>query len=198
MCLELWLIERNASAKAPRGDLTVCWGELGGEDHVVVGVQGADFLQGTGFFGQAVDQLTAVRVEPQQADAEAVRGRDHASVGAEAQLLDVTPAHVGFLDAVRQSQGTARRDGAHGGSFLEFIDTSPLKGEAERGTLKGNPSTANAPSLPRRTGDTGTTDAIADRPNECPPWDTEHGTAHGHLCSEPSEQNDPPAPKLLF
>lgn len=132
MCLELWLIERNASAKAPRGDLTVRWGELGGEDHVVVGVQGADLLQRTGLLGQAVHELAAARVEPQQADPEAVRGRDHASVGAEAQLLDVTPAHVGLLDAVRQAQGAARRDGAHRGSFLEFIDTSPLQGEAER------------------------------------------------------------------
>lgn len=136
VCLELWLVEGDASAKAPRGDLTVRGGELGGQHHVVVGVERADLAQGTGLPRQAVHQLAAVRVEAQQADAEAVRGRDHAAVGAEAELLDVAPAHIGLLNAVRQAQGAARRDKAHRGSFLEFIDTSPLKGEAEKGTLK--------------------------------------------------------------
>lgn len=111
-------------------------GELGGEHHVVVGVERADLAQGAGLPRQAVHQLAAVRVEAQQADAEAVRGRDHAAVGAEAELLDVAPAHVGLLDAVCQPQGAARGHGAHRGSFLEFIDTSPLKGEAKKGTLK--------------------------------------------------------------
>lgn len=108
------------------------WRKLCCQYHIIVRIQGTDFFQGTGFFGQAVNELAAVRVEAQQADPEAVRGRDHPAVGTEAELFDVTPAHVGLFDAVSQAQGAARRDGAHGGAFLEFIDTSPLKGERER------------------------------------------------------------------
>lgn len=148
LCLELWLVEGDTSAKAPRGDLTVCGGELGGEHHVVVGVERADLAQGAGLPRQAVHQLAAVRIEAQQADAEAVRGRDHAAVGAEAELFDVASAHIGLLDTVREAQGAARGHGAHRGSFLEFIDTSPLKGEAKKATLKEKSSIANTHSLP--------------------------------------------------
>lgn len=146
MCLELWLIERNTSTKAPRGNLTVCWRELGCQDHVVVGVEGTDFFQGTGFFGQTVNEFTAVGIEAQQADPEAVRGRDHAAVGAEAEFFDVAPAHVGFLDAVSQPQGAARRDWVHRVPFLELIDTSPLEGE-EKGRLKEWGSTSSTHPL---------------------------------------------------
>lgn len=136
MCLELWLIQRNTSAKAPRGNLTVCWRKLGCQYHVIVRVEGTDFFQGAGFFGQTVDKFAAVCIKPQQADPKAMWGWNHPAIRTETKFFDVTPAHIGFFNAMSQSQGTTRRDGTHRGSFLEFIDTSPLKGEAEKGTLK--------------------------------------------------------------
>lgn len=132
MRLELWLIQRNASAKAPRGNLTVGWRKLCCQYHIIVRIQATDFFQGTSFFGQAVNKFAAVCIKPQQADPEAVWGWNHPAIRTEAKLFDVTPANIGFFNAMSQSQGAARWDRAHGGTFLEFIDTSPLEGERER------------------------------------------------------------------
>lgn len=85
----------------------MCRGELGGEHHVAVRVDGADLPEAAGLDGQAVHQLAAVLVEGQQADAVAVRGADEPSVRAETQLLDVAPANVGLLDVVGEAEGTA-------------------------------------------------------------------------------------------
>lgn len=70
--LKLGLVERHASAEAARGQLAVRRGELGGEDHIAVGVDGADLLQDAGLDGQAVGQLTAALVERQQPHAVSV------------------------------------------------------------------------------------------------------------------------------
>lgn len=59
-------------------------------------------------------------------------GGDHPAVRAEAQLFDITPAHVGFLDAMSQSEGTAGGYLPQQGSFLELIDTSPLQQGGEK------------------------------------------------------------------
>lgn len=75
-------------------------GELCGEHHVTVGVDGADLSEAAGLDGHAVGQLAAALIEGQQADAITVRGADESSVRAEAQLFDVAPAHVGLLDVV--------------------------------------------------------------------------------------------------
>lgn len=79
-------------------------GELGGEHHVAVRVDGADLPEAAGLHRQAVGQLAAVLVKGQQADAVAVRRADESAVGTEAKLLDVTPAHVGLLDVVGEAQ----------------------------------------------------------------------------------------------
>lgn len=126
MCLELWLIQRNTSTKAPWGNLTMCWRKLGRQYHIVVWIQRANFLQGTGFFGQTVDKFTALRVKSQQADPVAMWGGNHSTIRAETKFFDVTPAYIGFFDAVSQSERTTRWDGAHWGSFLEFVHTGPL------------------------------------------------------------------------
>lgn len=136
MRLELWLIQRNTSTKAPRGNLTVSWRELCCQYHIIVRIEGTDFFQGTSFFGQAVNKFAAVCIKPQQADPKAMRGWNHPAIRTETKLFDVTPAHIGFFNAMSQSQGATRWDRAHRGSFLEFIDTSPLKGESEKGTLR--------------------------------------------------------------
>lgn len=128
--LEFGLVKRHASAQAPRGQLAVRWGELGGEHHVAVRVDGADLPEAAGLNGQAVGQLAAALVEGQQADAVAVRGADEPSVGAEAELLDVAPAHVGLLDVVGEAQGAAgRHQRPRGRPLLELVHTGPLEKE---------------------------------------------------------------------
>lgn len=105
----------------------MCRGELGGEHHVAVRVDGADLPEAAGLDGQAVGQLAAALVEGQQADAVAIRGADESSVRAEAQLFDVAPANVGLLNVVGEAEGTAGGDQRAGGrSFLELIHTCPL------------------------------------------------------------------------
>lgn len=114
--------------EAPRGQLAVCWGELGGEHHVTVRVDGAYLPEAAGLDGQAVDQLAAALVEGQQADAVAVRGTDEPSIWAEAQFLDVAPAHVGLLNVVGKAEGAAGGDQrASRCSLLELVHTRPLK-----------------------------------------------------------------------
>lgn len=81
----------------------MCWGELCGEHHIAVRVDGADLPEAAGLHGEAVGQLAAVLVEGQQADPVAVRGADESSVWAEAQLLDVASPHVGLLDVVGEA-----------------------------------------------------------------------------------------------
>lgn len=103
-------------------------GELGGEHHVAVRVDGADLPEAAGLDGQAVGQLAALLVEGKQADAVAVRGADEPSVRAEAQLLDVAPPHVGLLDVVGEAEGAAGgHQGALGGPLLELVHTCPLE-----------------------------------------------------------------------
>lgn len=102
--LKLGLVKSHSSAEAARGQLAVRWGELGGEHHVAVRVDGADLPEAAGLDGQAVGQLAAVLVEGQQADAVAVRRADEPSVRAETQLLDVAPPHVGLLDVVGEAE----------------------------------------------------------------------------------------------
>lgn len=106
----------------------MCRGELGGEHHVTVRVDGADLPEAAGLDGQAVGQLAAALVEGQQAHAVAIRGADEASVRAETQLFDVAPADVGLLDVVGEAEGAAGGDQrAGGGSLLELIHTCPLR-----------------------------------------------------------------------
>lgn len=125
--LKLGLVKGDASTEAARGQLAVCRGELGGEHHVAVRVDGADLPEAAGLDGQAVGQLAAALVEGQQADAVAIRGADESSVRAEAQLFDVAPADVGLLDVVGEAEGAAGGDERAGGrSFLELIHTCPL------------------------------------------------------------------------
>lgn len=128
--LKLGLVKRHAAAEAARGQLAVCRGELGGEHHVAVRVDGAHLPQAAGLDGHAVHQLAAVLVEGEQADAVAVRRADEPSVGAEAQLLDVAPAHVGLLDVVGEAEGAAGGDRRAGGrALLEFVHARPLQGD---------------------------------------------------------------------
>lgn len=82
-------------------------GELGGEHHVAVGVDGAHLPEAAGLDGQAVGQLATLLIERQQAHAVPVRGADEAPVGAEAQLFDVAPPHVSLLDVVGEAEGAA-------------------------------------------------------------------------------------------
>lgn len=105
----------------------MCWRELGGQDHIAVRVERADLLQGGSFFGQAVNQFTALGVKSQQADPIAMWGRDHSAIRAETEFFDITSANIGFLDAMSQSKGTARGNWPHWRSFLKFVDTSPLQ-----------------------------------------------------------------------
>lgn len=108
-------------------------GELGGEHHVAVRVDGADLPEAARLDGEAVGQLAAALVERQQADAVAVRGADEASVRAEAQLFDVAPADVGLLDVVGEAEGAAGGDQrASGCSLLELIDAGPLQETGRR------------------------------------------------------------------
>lgn len=108
-------------------------GELGGEHHVAVRVDGADLPEAARLDGEAVGQLAAALVERQQADAVAVRGADEASVRAEAQLFDVAPADVGLLDVVGEAEGAAGGDQrASGCSLLELIDAGPLRETGRR------------------------------------------------------------------
>ncbi len=105
----------------------MCWGELGGEHHVAVRVDGADLPEAAGLDGKAVGQLATVLVEGQQADTVAIRGADESPVRAETQLFDVAPADVGLLDVVGEAEGAAGGDQrAGGGSLLELINTRPL------------------------------------------------------------------------
>lgn len=108
----------------------MCWGELGGEHHVAVRVDGANLPKAAGLDGQAVGQLTAAFVEGQQAHPVAVWGADEASVRAEAQLLDVASANVGLLDVVGEAEGAARGDGRSCRCpLLELVHTRPLQEE---------------------------------------------------------------------
>lgn len=52
--LKFGLVQSNTSTQAARGQLAVCWGELGGENHVTVRVDGADLSEAAGLDGQAV------------------------------------------------------------------------------------------------------------------------------------------------
>lgn len=108
--LKLGLVKGDASTEAARGQLAVCWGELGGEHHVTVWVDGADLPEAAGLDGQAVGQLAAALVEGQQANAVPIRGADESSIRAETQLFDVAPADVGLLDVVGEAEGTAGGD----------------------------------------------------------------------------------------
>lgn len=131
--LKLGLIKSNSSAKAAWSQLAVRGGELGGEHHIAVRIDGADLSEAAGLDGHAVGQLAAAVVEGQQADTVAVRGADESSVRAEAQLFDVAPAHVGLLDVVGEAEGAAGRDEWAGWRpLLELIHTRPLKGEKVR------------------------------------------------------------------
>lgn len=106
----------------------MCWGELGGEHHVAVRVDGADLPEAAGLNGKAVGQLAAALVEGQQADAVAIRGADESPVRAETQLFDVAPADVGLLDVVGEAEGAAGGNQRAGGrSLLELIHTRPLR-----------------------------------------------------------------------
>lgn len=78
-------------------------GELGGEHHIAVRVDGANLPEAAGLHGQAVGQLTAVLVKGQQADTVAVRRADESAVGAEAELFDVAPTHISLLDVVGEA-----------------------------------------------------------------------------------------------
>lgn len=103
-------------------------GELSGEHHVAVRVDGADLPEAAGLDGQAVGQLATLLIERQQADAVPIRGADEASVRAEAQLFDVAPPHIGLLDVVGEAEGAAGgHEQAGGRSFLELINTRPLE-----------------------------------------------------------------------
>lgn len=104
------------------------WGELGGEHHVAVRVDGANLPEAAGLDGQAVGQLPTVLIEGQQADAVPIRGTDESSVWAETQLFDVAPAYVGLLDVVGEAEGASGGDQRAGGrSLLELINTRPLE-----------------------------------------------------------------------
>ena len=128
--LKLGLVKGHTSTEAARGQLAVCWGELCGEHHVAVRVDGADLSEAAGLDGQAVGELAAALIEGQQADAVAVGRADEPSVRAEAQLLDVAPPHVGLFDVVRQAEGAARgHQRPRWCSLLEFINTCPLEKE---------------------------------------------------------------------
>lgn len=126
--LELGLVKGDASTEAARGQLAVSGGELGGEHHVAVRVDGANLPEAAGLDGQAVGQLAALLIEGQQADAVPIRGADEASVRAEAQLLDVAPPHVSLLHVVGEAEGAAGgHEQAGGRSFLELINACPLE-----------------------------------------------------------------------
>ena len=131
--LKLGLVERHAAAEAARGQLAVCGGELGGEHHVAVRVDGADLLEAAGLDGQAVHQLAAALVEGKQPDAVSVRRADEPAVRAETQLLDVAPPHVGLLDVVGEAERAAGGDQRAGGRpLLELVHTRPLQRERGR------------------------------------------------------------------
>lgn len=105
--LKLGLVKGDASTEAARGQLAVSGGELGGQHHVAVRVDGAHLPEAAGLDGQAVGQLAALLIKRQQADAVAVRGADESPVRAEAQLFDVAPPHVSLLDVVGEAEGAA-------------------------------------------------------------------------------------------
>lgn len=111
----------------------MCRGELGGEHHVAVRVDGANLPEAAGLDGKAVGQLAAALVEGQQADAVAIRGADESPIRAETQLFDVAPANVGLLDVMGEAEGAAGGDQRAGGrSLLELIYTSPLGRERKK------------------------------------------------------------------
>lgn len=82
-------------------------GELSGEHHVAVRVDGAYLPEAAGLNGQAVGQLATLLIERQQPDTVPIRGADESSVRAEAQLFDVAPPHISLLDVVGEAEGAA-------------------------------------------------------------------------------------------
>lgn len=110
-------------------------GEFGGEHHVAMGVDGAQLPQPAGLGWLAVSQLTTAAIKGQQSHAVSVGGADEAAIRAEAQLLDVASAHIGFLDVVGESQRTARGHGRpRRRPLLELVHACPLqKGKARGG-----------------------------------------------------------------
>lgn len=126
--LKFGLVEGYTAAEAARGQLAVCWGELGGEHHVAVRVDGANLPEAAGLDGQAVNQLPAVLVKGQQPNAVAVWGADEPPIWAETQLLDIAPPDVGLLDVVGETEGAARGDRrASWRPLLELVHTCPLE-----------------------------------------------------------------------
>lgn len=132
--LKLGLVKGHTPTEAARSQLAVRRGELGGEHHVAVRVDGADLSQAAGLDRQAVGQLAAALIEGQQAHAVAVGGADEPPVRTEAQLFNVAPAHVGLLDVVGETEGAAGGDQWPGGrSLLELVHTRPLQeGEGKK------------------------------------------------------------------
>lgn len=106
----------------------MCWGELCGEHHVAVRVDGANLPEAAGLDRQAVGQFPAALIEGQQADAVPIRGTDESAIWAETQLFDVAPAYVGLLNVVGEAEGASGGDQWAGGcSLLELINTRPLE-----------------------------------------------------------------------
>lgn len=105
--LKLGLVKGDASTEAARCQLAVSRGELGGEHHVAVRVDGAYLPEAAGLDGQAVGQLAALVIERQQADTVPIRGADESSVRAEAQLFDVAPPNISLLNVVGEAEGAA-------------------------------------------------------------------------------------------
>lgn len=125
--LKLGLVQCHTATEAARGQLAVRRGELGGEDHIAVRVDGADLPQAAGLDGQAVGQLPAALIKGQKADAVSVRRADETPVGTETQLLYVASPDVRLLDVVGETQGAAGRDQRPGGRpLLKLVHTGPL------------------------------------------------------------------------